>query len=71
MILQHLKNYNFAHTLNLTSNHLTEECLDSIMEFSGSNKALRNFYLTGNNINMVKVRQKKKMMQDMGLNIHL
>jgi hypothetical protein len=71
MILNNFRNYEYAHTLNLTSNCLTEECLDSIIEFVGSNKVLKNFYLTGNNINAMKVRQKKKLMHDMGINLYL
>lgn len=71
MILTNLRNYEYVHTLNLTSNHLTESCLDSIIEFVGYNKILKNFYLTGNNINAMKVRQKKKLMQEMGINVYM
>lgn len=70
-ILHNLKHDDYAHTLNLTSNCLTEDCLDSIMEFLASNKVLKNFYLTGNNINTMKVRQKKKQIQEMGANLYL
>ena len=69
IILDSVRNYEYLHTLNLTSNCLTEGSLDLILGFSEGNRALKNFYLRNNSINVLKTKEKKKRMFDEGINI--
>jgi hypothetical protein len=71
MLLRGFINYPYLHTLNLTSNKLTEECLDFIVKFRVKNKTLSNFYINGNCIRGSHVRYKKFLMYENGINVFL
>lgn len=57
-LLKKLKNYPYVHTLNLTSNQLTEESLKIIVE-NRRNRNLCNFYLGGNKLTNARCRGKR------------
>lgn len=71
MLLKGLRDYPYLHSLNLTSNLLTEECLQSILEFRLRNKTLTNFYLASNCISGSRCREKKRIMYEYGINLFL
>lgn len=57
-LLRTLKNYPYVHTLNLTSNQLTEDSLKIIVE-NRRNRSLCNFYLGGNKLTNARCRGKR------------
>ena len=57
------------HTLNLTSNYLTDASLDIILEFSKQNTVLTNFYVSNNNFSVPKGY--RKLLNESGINVFL
>ena len=69
LLLGELGEYPYMHTLNLTSNYLTEAALDVILEFARGNRMLTNFYVANNC--MVVPKGKRMLLNELGVNVFL
>lgn len=60
-----------VHTLVLSSNNLTDLCLDAFLNFVTLNSAIKNVILPKNYINSLKSKPKINTLREKGLNIYI
>jgi hypothetical protein len=57
--------------LVLTSNNLTDVCLDALLNFTTMNNVLKNVYITKNYINKIPNKGKLALLKEKGLIVYI
>lgn len=57
--------------LVLTSNNLTDVCLDALLNFTAMNNVLKNVYITKNYINKIPSKGKLALLKEKGLIVYI